>query len=77
MARSPHHQPRYPVADTTNTRLLGRETCVGGLVGHDQVDPSDSLTGDNAKNPLNVGYSPPDRPAHSWRGQTSGGPPHP
>jgi hypothetical protein len=43
---------------------------VGGVVGHDQVDPSDSLTGDNTEDPLDAGYSPPDRPSHSWRGET-------
>jgi hypothetical protein len=44
---------------------------VGGVVGHDQVDPSDSLTGDNTEDPLDAGYSPPDRPSHSWRGDTA------
>ncbi len=45
---------------------------VGGVVGSDQVDPSDSLTGDNTEDPLDAGYSPPDRPSHSWRGETAG-----
>jgi hypothetical protein len=44
---------------------------VGGVVGHDQVDPSDSLTGDNTEDPLDAGYSPPDRESHSWRGDTA------
>jgi hypothetical protein len=44
---------------------------VAGVVGHDQVDPSDSLTGDNTEDPLDAGYSPPDRPSHSWRGDTA------
>jgi hypothetical protein len=44
---------------------------VGGVVGHDHVDPSDSLTGDNTEDPLDAGYSPPDRPSHSWRGDTA------
>lgn len=43
---------------------------VGAVVGSDQVDPSDSLTGDNTEDPLDAGYSPPDRPSHSWRGET-------
>lgn len=43
---------------------------VGGIVDHDQVDPCDSLTGDNTEDPLDAGYSPPDRPSHSWRGET-------
>lgn len=29
--------------------------------GSDQVDPAESLTGDNSDDPLDVGYSPPDR----------------
>jgi hypothetical protein len=44
---------------------------VSGYVGSDQVDPSDSLTGDNTEDPLDAGYSPPDRPSHSWRGETA------
>jgi Family of unknown function (DUF5709) len=43
---------------------------VGGMVDRDQVDPSDSLTGDNTEDPLDAGYSPPDRPSRSWRGET-------
>ncbi len=43
---------------------------VGGFAGNDQVDPSESLTGDNTEDPLDAGYSPPERPSHSWRGDT-------
>lgn len=44
---------------------------VGGFVGEDQVDPSESLTGDNTEDPLDAGgYSPPERAPHSWRGDT-------
>ena len=32
----------------------------GAFQGSDQVDPSESLTGDNTDDPLDVGYSPPD-----------------
>ena len=44
---------------------------VGGFAGNDQVDPSESLTGDNTEDPLDAGYSPPERPSHSWRGDTA------
>jgi hypothetical protein len=43
---------------------------VGGYGGNDQVDPSESLTGDNTQDPLDAGYNVPDRPSHSWRGDT-------
>lgn len=43
---------------------------VSPVIGTDQVDPSDSLTGDNTEDPLDAGYSPPDRVSHSWRGDT-------
>ena len=44
---------------------------VGGFQGGDQVDPSESLTGDNTNDPLDAGgYSPPERESHSWRGET-------
>ncbi len=43
---------------------------VSPVVASDQVDPSDSLTGDNTEDPLDAGYSPPDRESHSWRGDT-------
>ena len=39
----------------------------GGFQGHDQVDPSESLTGDNTEDPLDAGYSPPDREPHNLR----------
>jgi hypothetical protein len=35
--------------------------------GNDQVDPSESLTGDNTDDPLDVGYSPPDREPKATR----------
>jgi hypothetical protein len=44
---------------------------VGGFSGKDQLDPSESLTGDNTEDPLDAGYSPPDRESHSWRGDTA------
>jgi hypothetical protein len=44
---------------------------VGGFAGNDQVDPSESLTGDNTEDPNDAGYNPPDRPSHSWRGETA------
>ena len=44
---------------------------VAPVVGSDQVDPSESLTGDNTEDPLDAGYNPPDRPSHSWRGDTA------
>lgn len=44
---------------------------VGGFEGTDQVDPSESLTGDNTEDPLDAGYSPPERASHSWRGDTA------
>lgn len=44
---------------------------VGGFEGNDQVDPSESLTGDNTEDPLDFGYSPPERASHSWRGDTA------
>lgn len=43
---------------------------VGGIGGSSQVDPSESGTGDNTLDPLDAGYSPPDRPSHAWRGET-------
>lgn len=39
----------------------------GGFGGHDQVDPSESLTGDNTEDPLDAGYSPPDREPQATR----------
>ncbi len=44
---------------------------VGGFVGSSQVDPSESLTGDDTEDPLDSGgYVPPDRAPHGWRGET-------
>jgi hypothetical protein len=40
---------------------------VGGFEGTDQVDPSESLTGDNTNDPLDAGYSPPDREPKATR----------
>lgn len=42
------------------------------MVNRDQATPSDTLTGDNTEDPLDAGYSPPDRPQKSWRGETAG-----
>jgi Family of unknown function (DUF5709) len=33
----------------------------GGFQGHDQLDPADSLAGEIGEDPLDAGYSPPDR----------------
>jgi hypothetical protein len=44
---------------------------VGGFGGNDQVDPSESLTGDNTEDPLDAGYTVPERESHSWRGDTA------
>lgn len=43
----------------------------GVVVDRDQADPSDTLTGDNTQDPLDAGYSPPDRENRSWRGDTA------
>ena len=43
----------------------------GVVVDRDQADPSDTLTGDNTEDPLDAGYSPPDREQKSWRGDTA------
>lgn len=43
----------------------------GVVVDRDQADPSDTLTGDNTEDPLDAGYSPPDREQKSWRGETN------
>jgi hypothetical protein len=40
---------------------------VGGFQGSDQVDPSESLTGDNTDDPMDAGYSPPDREPRASR----------
>jgi hypothetical protein len=39
----------------------------GGFEGGDQIDPSESLTGDNTEDPLDAGYSPPDREPRASR----------
>ncbi|HEY7007581.1 MAG TPA: DUF5709 domain-containing protein [Jatrophihabitantaceae bacterium] len=44
---------------------------VAAYGGNDQIDPSESLTGDNTEDPLDAGYSPPERASHSWRGDTA------
>jgi hypothetical protein len=43
----------------------------GAIVDRDQPDPSDTLTGDNTEDPLDAGYSPPERESHAWRGDTA------
>src|SRR5262249_5060655 len=44
----------------------------GGFEGGDQIDPSESLTGDNTEDPLDAGYSPPERePRGSRYGTTA------
>ena len=43
----------------------------GAFQGSDQVDPSESLTGDNTDDPLDVGYSPPDREPTATRYATT------
>lgn len=45
----------------------------GVVVNRDQADPSDTLTGDNTEDPLDAGYSPPERESRSWRGDTAEG----
>jgi len=45
------------------------ETGYGDTEG-DQLTPSDALTGDDTEDPLDAGYTVPDRPSHSWRGET-------
>jgi hypothetical protein len=39
----------------------------GGFEGGDQIDPSESLTGDNTEDPLDAGYVPPDREPRATR----------
>ena len=56
------------------------EIYVGGYQGDDQLEPADSLAGDLGGDPLDAGYSPPERePAalrrrfttwDEWRGET-------
>ena len=45
------------------------ETGYGDEQG-DQLTPSDALTGDDTDDPLDAGYTFPDRASHSWRGET-------
>ena len=44
---------------------------VGGFESESQLQASETLTGDNTDDPLDAGYNPPDRPSHSWRGDTA------
>jgi hypothetical protein len=39
----------------------------GGFEGGDQIDPSESLTGDDTEDPLDAGYVPPDREPQATR----------
>jgi hypothetical protein len=39
----------------------------GAIQGSDQIDPSESLTGDNTEDPMDAGYSPPDREPKATR----------
>ncbi len=43
---------------------------VGGYAGNDQLDTSETLTGDNTQDPLDAGFAPPDRAAKRWMGDT-------
>ena len=43
---------------------------VGGFGGNDQIDPAEAGTGDNTEDPLDAGYTVPERPNRSWRGDT-------
>jgi hypothetical protein len=43
---------------------------VAGYAGSEQLDPAETLTGDNTEDPLDAGYTVPDRASHSWRGET-------
>ncbi|MCW2495802.1 DUF5709 domain-containing protein [Jatrophihabitans sp.] len=43
---------------------------VSGYTDENQLDPSDTLTGDDTQDPLDAGYTVPDRASHSWRGET-------
>ena len=57
--------------EPSNDKQTNDEIYVGGFFGTDQVDPSDTLTGDNTSDPMDAGYSPPERESHSWRGDTA------
>jgi hypothetical protein len=39
----------------------------GGFEGGDQLDPSETLTGDDTEDPLDFGYTPPEREPHAAR----------
>jgi Family of unknown function (DUF5709) len=39
----------------------------GGFEGGDQIDPSETLTGDDTEDPLDFGYTPPEREPHGTR----------
>ena len=39
----------------------------GGFEGGDQIDPSETLTGDDTEDPLDFGYTPPEREPHATR----------
>ena len=43
----------------------------GGYEGYDQLDPADSLAGEIGEDPLDAGYSPPDRPPRATRRATT------
>jgi hypothetical protein len=43
---------------------------VSGYTDANQLDPSDTLTGDDTQDPLDAGYTVPERASHSWRGET-------
>lgn len=43
----------------------------GAVVDRDQPTPGDTATGDNTEDPLDAGYSPPERESHAWRGDTA------
>ena len=54
---------REPEADVSESDDL----YVGGFEGDTQLDPSETLTGDNTEDPLDAGYSPPDYEPHATR----------
>ena len=48
-------------------RPMSDDIYEGGFEGADQVDPADSLAGDLTEDPLDAGYSPPDREPRNTR----------
>jgi hypothetical protein len=44
---------------------------VAGFGGNDQLDPAETLTGDDTEDPLDAGYTVPDREPHRWEGATA------